>query len=243
MRFLFLILLCFFCFSTAQAKPLVADLSSRLVEIDTGFNGTELLLFGARNDPGDVVVIVRGPYHSYMVRRKERVAGVWVNREQVRFDDIASFYSVSSSRPLDFVRNNNLLSSLDVGMAQLHDTLQSRAEEPDSNPQFATALLDYKLRNRLYTENLTGVDFIGETLFRTLITIPENIIRGRYVAEVYLFSDGQLVGVQTTPILVKKTGLDARIFDMAYKHPFFYGIMAVLMALSSGWLAGAWFNR
>ena len=43
-----------------RATPLVADLSDYLVAITTGFSGTNVLLFGAIDEPGDVVVVVRG---------------------------------------------------------------------------------------------------------------------------------------------------------------------------------------
>ncbi len=37
----------------ARAAPLIADLSKHLVAITTGFAGTDVLLFGAIEDPGD----------------------------------------------------------------------------------------------------------------------------------------------------------------------------------------------
>ena len=59
--------------SAAQAQddvPLVADLSSHLVAITTGFSGTDVLLFGATNGPGDIAVVVRGPAEDAVIRRK-----------------------------------------------------------------------------------------------------------------------------------------------------------------------------
>ena len=44
----------------AQAVPLVADLSNHPVAITTGFTGTDVLLFGATDGPGDVVIVVSG---------------------------------------------------------------------------------------------------------------------------------------------------------------------------------------
>ena len=62
---------------SARANSLVADLSRHLVAITTGFVGTDVLLFGATDDAGDVVVIVPGPDRSVVVHRKSRVLGVW----------------------------------------------------------------------------------------------------------------------------------------------------------------------
>ena len=58
----------------AQAAPnhVVADLSEDLVEITSGYHGTELLLFGAyRGMPGDDLILeVRGPSTDLLQRRK-----------------------------------------------------------------------------------------------------------------------------------------------------------------------------
>jgi hypothetical protein len=44
----------------AVGQPLVADLSAHEISITTGFTGTELILFGATEGEGEVVVVVRG---------------------------------------------------------------------------------------------------------------------------------------------------------------------------------------
>ncbi len=64
--------------SRAQ-QSLVSDISSHRIGITSSFTGTELLLFGALGEAGDVVVVVRGPDQKVTVRRKERVAGIWIN--------------------------------------------------------------------------------------------------------------------------------------------------------------------
>ena len=83
----------------AQAAPLVADLSKHLVAITAGFSGAEVLLFGAVDEPGDVVVIVRGPLRSVTMHRKSRVLGVWANTAKMTFEEVPSFYAIASSRP------------------------------------------------------------------------------------------------------------------------------------------------
>ena len=71
----------------AGAQDLVVDLSDPVVAVTTGFAGARLVLFGATEGRGDLIVIVRGPSQNAVVRRKEKVAGVWVNRAQFVFAD------------------------------------------------------------------------------------------------------------------------------------------------------------
>ena len=58
----------------ARAEPLVADLSDDVIAITTGFTGSDVLLFGATEGEGDVIVVVRGPMGPQVVRRKTRQA-------------------------------------------------------------------------------------------------------------------------------------------------------------------------
>lgn len=226
----------------AHARPIIADLAVRQIEIDSGFTGTDILLFGARTDPGDIVVVVRGPETSYVVRKKDRVAGIWVNKKQMIFNGINGFYAIASNRPLENIQNEYLLSTLQIGQGDI--SLPANAANAHSNvPEFKAALLKRKQDERLYAPHIAEISFIGDTLFRTVIRFPENIARGVYTAEIYLFSDGQLSGIQSTPIIVSKKGFDAYVYDFAYKYPAIYGIMAVLIALFAGWVAGTVFRR
>ncbi|MBT5659432.1 MAG: hypothetical protein HOJ02_04665, partial [Rhodospirillaceae bacterium] len=99
-----------------RADTLVADLSSHLIAITTGFHGDEVLLFGATDGDGDVIVIVRGPDRDLTVRRKDRIAGLWINNDEIDFDDVPSFYHVASSRPIEEFAPPALRSRHEIGV-------------------------------------------------------------------------------------------------------------------------------
>ena len=98
MRALILALLALSLPSLGHAAAIV-DLSQHNVSITTGFAGGEVLLFGAVEDPADIVVVVEGPAEKQTVWRKSRVGGIWLNRTGESFA-APSFYHVASSRPL-----------------------------------------------------------------------------------------------------------------------------------------------
>src|SRR5690348_11897437 len=87
--------------AAARAEPLVADLSNHLIAITTGFNGADVLLFGATDGPGDIVAVVRGPTGRAIVRQKGRLFGIWVNRSSMDFDEVPNRKStrLNSSHP------------------------------------------------------------------------------------------------------------------------------------------------
>jgi uncharacterized protein (TIGR02186 family) len=242
MRFFLFILLMLIPLNAA-ARPVVADLAIRSIEIDHNFKGIDILLFGAREDVGDVVVVVRGPERGYTVHKKGRVGGIWVNRKAMEFEPTSSFYAVASSRPLSVINNSQLLDALGVGVE--HVPVHPLYAETDAVKvkEFREALVRQKQRVNLYPKDTAEVSFWGDTLFRTVIEFPKNIIGGMYTAEVYLFSDGQLVGVQSTPLEVRKIGFEAFMYDFAHRYSTLYGVVAVGLALLAGWIASVVFRK
>ena len=85
----------------ADNEPLVVDLLPKRVEVDSSFTGSTVILFGVKTQPGDIIVTLRGPEAPVLVRRKRRVAGIWVNRDSVAFRDVPQYYSMAASRPID----------------------------------------------------------------------------------------------------------------------------------------------
>jgi uncharacterized protein (TIGR02186 family) len=221
----------------ASAKPLVADLSQYRIEIDSSFNGTRLLLFGARNDTGDIVVVVRGPERTFTVRRKERVAGIWMNHRERHFDDVPTYYALASSRPFSDMRHTELFKPLRIGLKE------AAMENGIGDPVFAAALIEREQASQLYTHEPQKISFMGESLFKLAIPFPDNIPGGDYSADVYLFNDGKLTGMQSIPIHVEKTGFDAWVYDFAQTHSVIYGLLAVLIAVGMGWGASSLMRR
>lgn len=228
--------------SPAQAEVLVADLTSHLIAITTGFTGASVVLFGATDGPGDVVVAVRGPEREMTVRRKNRVAGIWVNTEAMTFGHVQSFYAVAASRPIDEILPSAAAAFYRLGIANLR--LDAETAAPSSAVgTFRTALDRNQEHAGLFVDRLGKVDFLGDRLFRTTISFPSNVPTGTYLVEVFLVRDKDVVSGQTTPLVVSKVGVDATVSEFSMRQPGFYGAIAVLTAVVAGWLASLPFRR
>lgn len=223
------------------AEPLVADLSEHLVAITTGFTGAELLLFGAVDGPGDVVVIVRGPRAEVVVRRKARTAGIWVNRDSVTFEGVPAFYHVAASAPLGEQVPLAVRERHQIGAEYLRFRPMGAVSAVDE-ADFRTALIRNKRRADLYSPFEAEVDMLGGRLFRTGVTFPANVPVGTYTIETLLIHDGEVVSAQTTPLFVSKVGFGARIFRWASENAALYGIAAILIACIAG-LSANWIFR
>ncbi len=234
------ILIALFLYDLSYGKPLEASLATDIINIDARFTGLNILLFGTRTEGGDIVVVVRGPEKSYIVRKKEPVFGMWMNQKSVIFHNVNDFYAIAATRPLEKIKNDYLLENLDIGT----DTLNFKTDSSNGvKEEFREALILGKEKLKLFSSEVKKITIWGETLFRTTLRFPANIPGGIYTAEIYLFSDGQLMSFQTVPIEVSKIGFEAFVSDLAHKRPLVYGGMSVIIAVVSGWLATILFRR
>ncbi len=248
-RLALIIILCIMSVSVEARRPLVAEISSHDITIHSAFEGTELILFGVRNDSGDIVVVVRGPTKQAIVRKKERVFGVWVNRKQERFMNVPAFYALASSRQYEDIPKSIYFDALQIGYEEaIHPFRLSRSDimsedERAGREIFARALLRDMRTQSLYGTEVENITFIGGGLFKTTIPFPDNTPTGTYTAEVYLFSDGKVQGMHTTPIYVYKSGFDAFIYKLAHDSPKLYGLLAIAFAIFGGVAAVRLFNK
>ena len=230
--------------SHARAQELVVDLSSHLIAISTAFTGTDVVLFGALDGPGDVVVIVRGPENEVVVRRMVPAAGIWVNAESMMFGDVPGFYGVASNRPIENFADDPVLERQGVGLDYLRlDPIDPGDATEAEIASFRDALIRDRQREGLYGADIGQVLFLGDRLFRTHVHFPANIPTGQYTVSALLFRDGQVAAAQTTPLIVSKIGPAAEIFAFAHNSAAAYGLIAIVIAIFSGWLAAVVFRR
>ena len=224
------------------ADKLLVDLSDDEVAISTGFTGTELLLFGATQERGDVVVVLSGPMRDTAVRRRQRFAGVWVNAEAVVFRSVPAYYHVAATRPLEQIAAPETLaaSGITAGTLDFEGATDLPAERV---APFREGLVRNKTRQGLYGYDPRGVTIRGDRLFRTTARFPANVPTGPYRVHVYLFDRGKLIAHKESLMVVKKVGLEESVFNFAHRQATLYGILAIVIAVAAGWLAGVVFRR
>lgn len=224
------------------ADPLVADLSKHLVAITTGFAGTDVLLFGAVDGEGDVVVVVRGPAKPEIIRRKDRQAGIWINSGSARVESAPSFYRVASTRPLAEIAPRSVLDRHQIGLDHLDLSIDTKDSGAD-NAAYRDALVRLKQDKGLYGEKIERIGFMSHRLFRTELHFPANVPVGTYLVEVYLMQGGDVLSAQTTPLVISKIGIGADVFDFAHQQAAAYGLIAIALAAAAGWMAAVAFKK
>lgn len=238
--------------ATAQPRDpvLVPDVSSRAIDIKYSFTGEELLLFGAIIYPdgrsptehADIVVVIKGPTEAIRLRQKQRIAGIWVNAESVRFATAPGFYAIAASRPIAQMMDERTSAIYELGLDNL--SLSPAAFESEQQLRtFEHGLIDLKRRQLLYAEHFGAVEISNGVLYRAALKIPAQVPVGRYTAETYLVSRGRVLAVAAREITIRKTGFDRFVADSAENFGFFYGLVAVALSVSLGLAAGVLFRQ
>jgi uncharacterized protein (TIGR02186 family) len=228
----------------ARGEALIADLSAHLIAITTAFVGTEVVLFGTSDGSADIVATVVGPRANEIVRRKDRVAGIWVNRESLEFERVPSYYAVASSAPLDQIARPEVLARHELGVEHLRlEPVDATGLSAGEVATFRAALVRNKQRQQLYSSAPPSISFLGPNLFRTTLNFPANVPPGIYQVQVFEIEDGYVRDAQRSALVISKVGFEAEVFDFAQQRAPLYGLLAIFMAVSLGWLAGVIFRR
>lgn len=233
----------------AQSKPvLVPDVSQRSIDIQYSFTGAELLLFGAILYPGgrlpdddkptDIVVVVKGPVQSILVREKQKLGGlIWVNASRLRYRSAPSFYVLASSKPIARMLDARTRAIYELGLSSLQLSPASSAPVQEQD-RFARGLVELKKRTGLYAEAPGAVEITEGVLYRARVTIPARVPVGRFTAETFLIRDGRVLAAATREIDIRKSGFERFVARSAERYSILYGLVAVALSVLSGWGAG-----
>ena len=231
------------------AEEIVLGLSSDQVSINTNFDGSEILVFGAvkrdipapTGDPLQVILTVSGPTEPIVVRRKERRLGIWVNVDAVEVDRAPSFYSISTSAPLSQTLSETEDQRHKISIPRAIRSVGAPMNISDSE-SFTEALIRIKTRAGQYQLNEGTVSVDEETLFRTAVKLPATLSDGDYTARIFLTRGGAVVAQYDTGIYVRKVGMERWLFTLSREDAFLYGLMSLAIAIAAGWGASAIFS-
>jgi len=232
-----------------------ADVSARNVAVTSSFNGIEIVIFGAVDNSQqpsaesgyyDVLIVVEGVPGRIVARRKNNVAGLWLNTASATFDLVPSYYAIASTRPIDEITTEEFRASHGVGFQHLRFTPafgQTQALSTEDLKQFREAIIRLKEKQGLYIQDNFRVAFIGKSLFRATIELPANVTVGPFETRVYLFHQENLLSQYTVRLNLEREGVERYLHRFAFGYPTLYGLMTVTIAVAAGFLASTMFRK
>ncbi len=184
----------------AVEPKLVPDVSQRKIQIQTGFTGAELLMFGAIIYPRgiapeeqvDVAVVLRGPTQAITIREKQKIAGIWINAQSTDFRSAPTYYAIASSRPISKIVDSRTAAIYEMGLDRLQLSPSGEIVSAEQR-RFVSGLVDLNKRHGLYQQKSGTVEITDNVLYRVHLDIPSSVPVGKYTAETLLIRNGRVI--------------------------------------------------
>ena len=245
-----LLVLCLLLAAPVRAEQIVSGLSESRVSINASFDGTAILIYGAamRDAPApswpllQVIVTVEGPVVPIVVRQKQRVAGIWINQGAMTIEGAPSFYAVMSTGALGDILSPDEDRLHRVSIPMEIGTVRMKAGA-GATSDYLAAFARIKQASGAYLLAPDSVLLLQQSLFRTEVMLPANLVEGEYRVRIFLTRGGRVVDLQESQIEVSKAGVERLLFRMAQDQPLLYGLIALLIAALAGWGASELFRR
>lgn len=252
-----LLLLWLDCLPTSAQEPvanpegLQIGLSTDIVSISSDFTGADLTIFGAldnidplvaRQGRYDVIVVLEGPARPVVVRRKDRILGMWINTQSETFVNVPVSYSIATTRMLQDITEPKTYRQLSLGIGNIYLQPEEQ-DDPVTLDEFTDALRERKEASGQYNERIGGVQFLSQNLFRATVALARNVPVGTHKARAFLFKNGVFLKETSAQLAIIKSGFEQSIFRFADNHAFAYGVVSVLLAMMTGWLGSLVFRR
>src|SRR3546814_12504081 len=111
------------------------------------------------------MVVLRGRSEPITIRKKERLAGIWVNRHSARVETVPSYFAVAASAPLKDLVDDWTATVYELGMETLqHSPASGKSSEETADLE--QGLLDLLRRAGLFVESENGVAITEGVSFR-----------------------------------------------------------------------------
>lgn len=223
----------------AQRTPLVLDLAENHVDITTGFSGTNLIVYGVRQGSNDVIIELRGPDRTMVVRRKGSVLGAWINVQSVEYHRVPGYFDYARTAPIrnmpDEIRHRFGLSGLDFYPDE-------RLSDDDAR-RFREALIRNKQAQALFPLQGREMQILPAGLFKVAFPLPDNIPTGIYRVNAYLVDGARVTAEAQKTLQVGQVGFSAQVYKFAHDHAWLYALLAIGLALFAGWGAFTFLRR
>ncbi len=246
----------------AQDQVPSARVQTRRVTISLTFSGQHVFLYG-RVVPGSqqVLAVMEGPSAGPVrLMEKGRVAIFWLGVRQYQLTGVPGVYLVNASPagcdgshpcPPSVTRvawdKSAVAANVTVGPEAIRARAHLESLSGDLAPGEADRILGgyWQLQSGrgLYETRHNAIRISRDGAFYHSFAIPTQAPEGKYRITTHFLGEGRLLGVAENELFVRKSGFLAWLSRLAERQALTYGVSAILIAVTAGWLAGTIFKR
>lgn len=226
--------------SLVWGASLDLKVSPSQVDIGAFFRGQRVTVTAMIPQGAEAVLEVVGQAVDEHLMRKGRRGGLWLNVGEIDFHGAPSLYMVISTNP-------KLLEAAGAAEPWGYPSLKTRVTlsglvQDSQRDEFFEQFLKLKESEGLYTifpEALKKSPAAGGLVpVQGEFRLPINVKPGSYEVCLSVIQEGRITGKEYGKIQVRMVGFPATIATLAYQHGAIYGILAVVIAVVTGFAIG-----
>ncbi|MBF0488501.1 MAG: TIGR02186 family protein [Nitrospirae bacterium] len=222
---------------------LTLSLDKKMIPINAFYKGNALKITGTVASGEDVVVKITSPLENESFMVKEKLFHLfWMNKDKVDVSKVNSVYMLYSSADIDGILPVAERNKYSLGYEALHNSVGiSGASDKDA---LFREFIKVKEAGKLYSapDNKVGNKVIlmplkdGNNSFWLTVKMPYQVPIGRYEVAVYAVKNRSIVQMVSDNVLIEPVGVVREISDIAMNHGGVYGVLAIIIALITGYM-------
>jgi hypothetical protein len=228
----------------ARGAAPALTLSPAAVNIGAFFNGQTVTVTGVIPAGAQAVLEVIGSSADEHLMRKGRRGPLWMNVGEITVGSAPSLYLVMSSA-------KELLTAAPPTATWGYQALKKRITfsgkiEPGEREKFMGQFLELKESEHIYASRPGALKVTagagGESQVTASFPLPTNTKPGTYKVCLSVIQDGKVVSHPCADLTVALVGFPALLASLAYQHGLAYGVLAVVIAIVTGFAMGFLFK-
>jgi hypothetical protein len=229
----------------APGAPPEVLVSPEVVEIGAFFQGKEIAVKAEIPRGAQAVLEVVGPKAEEHLMRKGRRGGLWMNVGEVTVTGAPSLYLAMGTDPKLLQMGTG--GGASWGYAALREKIRfSGRVEPGERDLFLDQFFKLKESDEIYAVSPIAAKAAAGPGEQQTVTgrfrLPTRVKPGEYQVCLTVVQDGQTRASNCAPLRVKMVGFPALLASLAYGHGATYGILAVVIAIVTGFAMGYLFK-
>jgi uncharacterized protein (TIGR02186 family) len=216
------------------------------VKIDWFFHGQNITFEAITPFQSTLVLRILGPKEDVVLMKKERIGGLWMNGEEIKFENIPSTILLWTTAIPSAQSESSFLREMKLDYSSLlSDSLPGRP--PQEKRVLIEELIKLKEHDKIYQIHEGAIHVVPfkkgvSDKSEVVLHLPAKIAPGIYNVELIAFKDGKSTVLCCHTLVVKLTGLPAFIASLARQNGLLYGLYAVFIATLSGLGIGVFFR-
>ncbi len=203
------------------------------------YSGAVLHIEGRVREGSEAIVIIRGPHDKELFNKKVRYGPIWISSGKVEISRAPSLFFAFPSRRVDSFLPREVIDDYELDETAVRDRMRVHAfgEEVDQ-ALMRRHFFNLKRQEGLY-ETFDGVLELkpagdGASTFAFDFHWPKTAPPQTYEIELYECREGQVVGEAGRSLKLVLTGFPGFVHNLAMQKARWYGLFAVLFAISFG---------